>query len=105
MSKFRILSTVVTILVASGLTAAQAGTMAPTPKPQATIAQPQAAPGTLPALTPAERAQLANEAGISASQASGLRLDQLAWLKMRRDSDDGPWVAGPTKVDPASVHG
>jgi hypothetical protein len=48
--------------------------------------------------------QLAFEAGISPKQAEDLTIGQLAWLKARRDSDDGAYFAAPAQVNPAHVH-
>lgn len=45
-----------------------------------------------PGLTAAEKAQLAEEAGISPAQAKTMTLNQLAMMKYHRDGDDGPYV-------------
>lgn len=69
-------------------------------------ASPPVAQGTMSthAFTTAERNQLASEAGITPQQAQGLTIDQLAWLKARRDSDDGAYFEPPTHVSPSQVH-
>lgn len=53
----------------------------------------------------AQRAQLAEEAGISPAEAKDLTIDQLAWMKEQRDNDNRPWVSAPAHVNPAEVHG
>jgi hypothetical protein len=64
--------------------AAQAASTTPAPMPEATR--------SIPALSPAARAQLAEEGGISPKKAERLDLSQLAWLKYKRDGDDGAYA-------------
>lgn len=86
------------LAVAAGLTTVSAVAAVAAP-PDLVVIQPAHA------FSAAQRAQMAEEAGISPEQARYLTIDQLAWLKERRDSDDGAWFSAPAQVNPAEIHG
>jgi hypothetical protein len=96
----RLLPALAVIAAVGGGSALVANATTVTPMPAPVIVQIAPAP----TLTNAERAQMAQEAGISPKHAEGLTLGQLAWLKARRDSDDGAWFAAPAHINPAEVH-
>jgi len=97
MSKTRLLVALAAIAALGG--SALAADAASTTPPPALIVAPSAHP-----FSTAQRDQLAFEAGISPKQAEGLTIGQLAWLKARRDSDDGAYFAAPAQVNPSHVH-
>lgn len=93
MLRTRLLPAIVLVAVAGSTLAAEA----------ATIVQP--APAVVEQTHPfsrAQRDQLAFEAGISAKQAEGLTIGQLAWLKEQRDAR--PYFMAPVRLDPATIH-
>ncbi|HVL19566.1 MAG TPA: hypothetical protein VM422_01055 [Amaricoccus sp.] len=94
MSKTPLLAALVAIAAVGGSALA---VEAATTKPPAPTVAPHP-------FSTAQRDQLAFEAGISPKQAEDLTIGQLAWLKARRDSDDGAYFAAPAQVNPAHVH-
>jgi hypothetical protein len=89
MLKTMILSVALSAALMSGMAPAQA---APPTVPPSAAAQPYP-------MNPAERAQLAAEAGMTPKQAAGLSLTQLAELKSARDGDDGAYALAPGMRD------